>query len=202
MSVSVSKSLTGSAGSRSPTHGDIPSEFTRRRWFPCNGETAARVRHIFNGLQSSKMPAHPCAENRQTRNSVVHQPVRRIDVVRPVRIMKTMRSGPSTLARSLLLLLAISLGSLQCVAAGMDDGGTPAVCCTRDGDADEGEPSGSGTDSALSACPGSCPGTSVAPGGATSVDMTIAASFVPLDSLVTGRTLAPDPHPPRHRSAA
>jgi len=104
---------------------------------------------------------------------------------------------------AVVLALSLSLGALPCAAAGMDDAGSPPACCAPDdGDGERGAPaSQSDPGSALSACPGACPGSALPHSVAPPANPTLALAPAPRDAAVAGRSLAPDPPPPRSSSA-
>lgn len=126
----------------------------------------------------------------------------RIDGLLAGRIMRSMRSVPSTLLRSLLLFLAmsVSLGPLQCNASGMDDVGLLPACCARDGDGDpDNALSASEAGDVMTACAGACPGTAVAADVQFAVFMSYAAPASSAGPRLAGRTPRPEPHPPKRR---
>ena len=116
-------------------------------------------------------------------------------------IIVRMTNGSPLLSRILaaLLLVPLSLGALQCAVAADGDLGSPAACCAQtDTSGDMLEP-GSDTDGAggSSSCPGICAGTAL-PSIVTDSNSEVAGP--PLgrpDDWIAGRSLAPDPFPPK-----
>ena len=103
-----------------------------------------------------------------------------------------------------LLALSLSLGALPCATAGMDDAGSSAACCTRvtgGGDANAPEP-GADIGQTLAACPGTCAGTAISQIVMASASVVLAPAPDPRNDRIVGRSLAPDPHPPKSISAA
>lgn len=116
-------------------------------------------------------------------------------------IMVPMTIGGPFLSRVLaaLLLLPLSLGTLQCAAAADEDPGTPPACCTRDnasGDIlDAGPDTGLAGNSAP--CPGICSGTALPLLLTVSDNVGAATPLGPPDDWLAGCSHAPDPFPPK-----
>lgn len=116
-------------------------------------------------------------------------------------IIRRMTHGGPFLSRVLaaLLLVPLSLGALQCAVAADEDSASPPACCARaDAGGDTLDP-GIDTDAAGGAswCPGICAGTALPSIAADSIS-TGAAPYLgrPAD-WIAGRSLAPDPFPPK-----
>lgn len=104
-------------------------------------------------------------------------------------------------ARPIAMVLAfmLSLGALPCVAADSSGGATPAACCLHPSNEEAAAPDTAMTPDAGStaACPGACPGAGIlADTGSLSAALQASAA-PPRSTHLTGRSLVPDPPPPR-----
>jgi hypothetical protein len=106
---------------------------------------------------------------------------------------------------AMLLALALSLGALPCLASGPADGaGAPTACCPHAADQDTVVPDSTMPADAggASNCHGTCPGAGVLAGTNRHTDTVRTAAASPSDTHLAGRSLVPDPPPPRTIAAA
>jgi hypothetical protein len=115
--------------------------------------------------------------------------------------MVRMTNGSPFLSRVLaaLLLVPLSLSTLQCAAAADGDSGSPPACCARDnssGDTlDPGPDTGLAGDSAP--CSGICSGTALPLHVTVSANVGAVLPLGPPDDWLAGCSHAPDPFPPK-----
>jgi hypothetical protein len=106
---------------------------------------------------------------------------------------------------AMLLAFALSLGALPCVASGPADGdGIPTDCCPHAADQDTAVPDSTmPADVGVSSnCHGTCPGAGVLAGTDGHIDTVRTPAMSPSDTHLAGRSLVPDPPPPRAFAAA
>ena len=106
---------------------------------------------------------------------------------------------------AMLLAFALSLGALPCVASGPADGaGAPTACCPHAADQDTTAPDSTMPADAggSSICHDTCPGTGVIADTSEPTDMARTAAASPSNTHLAGRSLVPDPPPPRTIAAS
>jgi len=95
-----------------------------------------------------------------------------------------------------LLALVLALGALQCAAAGFGDEGSVAICCVRnDGASDLAADANFGQSEVD--CSSACSGIAFLQGVGFFATPVVTPAHELAGNHVIGRSLAPDPHPPR-----